>query len=137
MNDFIDFQQLSLPNSPNYALACPVNHCQEKATLEVPVFPLSKSELESLTKDIMSQQPRTEFIKGSSKQAIYVQSSRVFAFKDFIHIEFLPLGAQQSSVMILSRSETGYYDFGVNKRRVQHLVEAITAQVEVYTSTTR
>lgn len=137
MNDFIDFQQLSLPTSPNYALACPADYCQGKAMLAVPIFAINKADLESITKEIMTQQPRTEFIKGSSKQVIYVQRSYVFAFKDFIHIEFLPLGAQQSSVMILSRAQTGYYDFGVNKRRVQQLVEAIAAQVEVYTNTPR
>ena len=51
------------------------------------------------------------------KQDIYVQRSAVFRFPDTIWVQPVAL-PQGSSVIIYSRSNYGYGDFGVNRERV-------------------
>ncbi len=82
----------------------------------------------------LADQPRTELAAEvqDPRQVIYVQRSAVFRFPDTIWIQ--PVGTTEgSSVIIYSRSNYGYGDFGVNRERValwlDLLREALAAEL--------
>lgn len=48
-----------------------------------------------------------------------VVSTRIFRFRDDVHVQFLQLGPRQSTLALYSASRTGYWDLGTNRRRVE------------------
>ena len=65
--------------------------------------------------------PRTEVVRIESDRVRAVQRSRVFGFVDDIEVR---LPADEPVIHVRSASRAGYYDFGVNRRRVERLREA-------------
>jgi uncharacterized protein (DUF1499 family) len=47
--------------------------------------------------------------------------SAVFGFVDVAELELVPSGPEGGAVHFRSRSRTGVYDFGVNRRRMEEL----------------
>lgn len=48
--------------------------------------------------------------------------SRVFRFVDDVEFEILP---EEGSIQVRSASRVGYWDFGVNRRRIERVRDAL------------
>jgi len=114
-----DLRELKRAESPNDALACPTGICTTQADFESPVFGATPEAVLRALQQAVESQPRTELaaVVPDPKQVIYVQRSAVFRFPDTIWVQPVAL-PQGSSVIIYSRSNYGYGDFGVNRERV-------------------
>lgn len=130
--DAVDFKHLELPNSPNYYWVCPVTYCNKAPSEHAPVFDVGKSKLQKIGDKILKAMPRMQLIKADTAESkfFYVQKSLVFRFPDYITIQYIDVSPQQSSVALLSRSKYGYYDFSVNKKRVQSILRQLQKGVD-------
>ena len=126
-----DLRTLARSSAPNDALACPNLTCAAKADVESPLFSLGSEELGAIVRSIISAQARTEFVGEDPDigQLIFVQRSRIFGFVDTIWIQTVDL-EPKASVIMYSRSNVGFWDLGVNRRRVQTWLSEIESAVE-------
>lgn len=129
---YTDFHHLSRPTSPNYYLACPHNYCNIKPDVVSPTYMLPVQKLEQLWLLSIKNEPRFTLRDQKDSQYEYVQRSLVFRFPDNVSVRFVSLSQDMSSLAILSRSQYGYYDFAVNKRRVTRLLKQLTSVVSAY-----
>lgn len=122
----MDLRTFERGTSPNNALVCPTGVCRAKADGKSPVFPLAQKNLMERVKRVISVQPRTQLIASDEAldQLVFVQRSRLFGFPDTIWIQGLAVDAG-SSLIIYSRSNYGYSDFGVNGDRVRRWLAAL------------
>jgi len=72
----------------------------------------------SLLVDHVSQLPRTQIVQQDSRYLYVECSSQVFGFVDDLEFHLRP---EQKIVAVRSSSRTGYYDFGVNRSRIEKL----------------
>ncbi|MGF1474830.1 MAG: DUF1499 domain-containing protein [Geminicoccaceae bacterium] len=114
---------------PNDYLVCPPGLNDAEIDREAPVFPVSVDRLEQAVIEVVNQAPRTEILsrEAASRRYRVRQTSRWLGFSDQIDLSFHEIGAETSTVCIYSRAIHGYYDFGVNKDRVERWL----AQVNV------
>ena len=68
--------------------------------------------------DTLRDFPRTTIIKMTDRYLHAECKSRLFRFADDLELQLDP---SANVIEIRSASRTGYYDFGVNHRRVSHL----------------
>ena len=116
----LDPTTLARPDSPNNGLICPQNVCAAKADQAPPIFAMPPDRLLARWESTIRAEPRTT-ITAVDKAAGLIeaqQKSRVFGFVDIIAIKVLPAASGGSTFAAFSRSTAGYYDFGVNKRRL-------------------
>lgn len=115
-------------DAPNDALACPLNFCQGRANYTVPNFQFSKAALAVKFREIIKSEPRTTLLHSNPglDQLIFVQRSRLFGFPDTIWVQFVDLRSE-SSLIIYSRSNYGYWDFGINGKRVKSWLKKLKA----------
>ena len=129
-----DLRELERADSPNDALACPPGACKAEADFETPVFAATPEAVMQALRQAIEDQPRVELAAEVPEpaQVIYVQRSALFRFPDTIWAQpvTLPRGA---SVILYSRSNYGYGDFGVNRERIALwlglLREALAAEI--------
>lgn len=124
-SQFYNFDAMSLPTSPNYYLMCPEKFCSASVKHGIsPVFHRTVQSLQEEWQRLMLRQPRVRYLGRNSEnnQWLYVQYSFFWNFPDFIHIRFISLGENQSTLMVMSHSLFGHSDFGVNKKRVESWV---------------
>ena len=117
---FVAPHEVERTGEPNDFLICPVSVCAE-ADEFAPVYAVSASALFNDWLDILDAAPRTTIIDNNpSKGTIHAQQkSQIFGFVDTIFIETMEM-PEGSSFTAFSRSETGYYDFGVNRQRLEY-----------------
>lgn len=122
----VDLRTLARSTSPNDALACPAGACRAKADFESPSFAVGGAALMDAARRVVAARPRTELVATDTAldQLVFVERSRLFGFPDTIRVQGVPAGAG-ASVIIYSRSNYGYWDFGVNRARVQALLAAL------------
>jgi uncharacterized protein (DUF1499 family) len=117
-----DLQNLSLPFTPNYYLICPKDYCNVQPNEYSPVYNLSAEDLFNAWNQLVATQPYMN-ITGTipaKAQYEYVQKSLLFGFPDYITVQFIATSDTTSTLAIYSRSRYGFYDFGVNKKRLQN-----------------
>ena len=114
-----DLRKLDRASSPNDALACPPATCTAEAEMESPLLALEAEQLREIVRNVVSAQARTEFAGEDPDigQLVFVQRSWLFGFPDTIRIQTVDLESD-TSLIIYSRSNAGYWDLGVNRRRV-------------------
>ena len=76
----------------------------------------------SIQKSILSL-PRTEIIKSQGAYMHAEFKTLIMRFTDDIELFFVPA---ESLIHVRSSSRTGYYDFGVNRNRVEKLRQLMT-----------
>jgi uncharacterized protein (DUF1499 family) len=115
----VDWQQIK-STRPNQYLVCPPQHCHQ-ADAQSPAFNLAIGQLKHAWTTVINQQANTELatIDAATHTYRYIQRSRVFRFPDVITVQFIALGSGQTTLAIHSGALLGYYDFGVNRRRVK------------------
>lgn len=128
----IDFSELTPPRRPNWCLALPEAWKGAHAKLSVPSFPVARGRLREATVHAIREEPRTNLIRldKQARQAEFEQRSAIFGFADRVVIEFVELGPEESSLAIYSRSKTGYWDLGVNCRRIRRWLAAVASELE-------
>lgn len=130
LQDF-DFARLQRPQSPNWYLMCPrgtkCSHCRR----ETPIYEVDLARLRSEFFEVVSAAPRVALIADAPALNRYrfIQKSRLFKFIDEITVEFISLGPQRSSLCIYSRSRRGWWDLGVNGRRVKRWLKKLAQRV--------
>jgi uncharacterized protein (DUF1499 family) len=127
--ELIDFDTLSPPDSPNNWLIAPLDFTTAHPDETAPIFDVPAERLARAWMRFVQQQPRTTVV-AVSKDGLQIeaeQRSAVFGFIDRISARFVPLDPDRSTLIAYSRSEVGYWDLGVNRRRLQHWLLALTA----------
>lgn len=132
-NAFPNLRELTRPSSPNSAFAAP-EACSTVAEvdLKAPVFALPATELFGVALALWSVEPRVTCVYSDvdALRAAFIAKTAVFRFKDDIYVEFVPIGTDQSSVIMYSKSRVGYSDLGVNRKRVDQWLNVLRQHVE-------
>ncbi|MBK1668046.1 hypothetical protein CKO28_08350 [Rhodovibrio sodomensis] len=123
----LDFDTIPRKRTPNSALALPAHSARDDAELESPVFSAAVEQLRDAVVSIAAREPRTHLLHldREAMQAEFEQSSKLFRFPDTITVAFEPVDATHATLSIYSRARFGYYDFGVNRKRVQRWLDLL------------
>lgn len=124
----LDLRSVARAWSPNDALACPVGRCSAEADLEVPVYALTSEVLAALIHGIATAEPRTEQVAESVAldQRIYVQRSETLGLPDIIRVQLVSL-PEGASAILYSRARYGFWDIGVNRKRLRRWLATLEA----------
>ncbi len=122
----IDLRDLARGSAPNEALACPPGVCAASADFETPRFDLPAERLREILSAIAAGEPRSELVAESAEldQRVYVQRSRVFGFPDVVRVQIVAL-PEGVSAILHSKSGFGYWDLGVNRKRLERWLERL------------
>lgn len=125
----IHFETLKKSRKPNSYLIAPEALCPFTPDEISPVFDVNKEALMQAFDHMVTAMPNTERVSIKSvtekNQADYVQYSKGLGFPDTVTIQTLDAGDGKSTLAIYSRAHYGYRDFGVNKKRVKGLIQAL------------
>lgn len=128
----LDFRHLKLKGSPNEYLVAPDSLCKEAVPhCPADIYDVPASELRDAVMHVVTRQPRIE-LAGMDEDNMafeFVQYSSVLNFKDMISIRVIPVDGKNSTLAIFSRSKSGYYDFGVNRKRVDSWLEELEGEI--------
>jgi uncharacterized protein (DUF1499 family) len=75
-------------------------------------------------KEVISTLPRTTIITVSNNYMCAEARSRIFRFVDDLEFQLRP---QQNIIAVRSAARLGYYDFGVNRRRIEEIGKRLQA----------
>lgn len=114
-----DFKTFERSAKPNSYLICPAHYCAAHIDAIAPVYPVSVTALMKAWQKMIDAQPRILVIYHDDHDYQYVQRSLIFRFPDKIYVRFIPLENDMSTLAIYSHSVYGYYDIGVNKKRIE------------------
>ena len=125
---FTDLRQVGRSQRPNDALACPAGACAAVAEFDVPPYPVTAVHLLQQAEAIFSAEPRTKLIARYENPAglVFVQRSRICRFPDTVRVQAVDVD-DGASLIIYSRSDYGFWDIGVNRRRVRRWLSALQA----------
>jgi uncharacterized protein (DUF1499 family) len=131
--EYLDFAQLQRRGSPNDWLVAPAEEpAHLRADAQSPRFPLPAEELARQWADLVASRSRTRII-GISPDGMAVEAEQrtsLLRFVDRVSFRAVPLDAGTSSAYVYSRSQVGYWDLGVNQRRVTRWIEALQQAVQ-------
>jgi uncharacterized protein (DUF1499 family) len=122
-----NFKTLQRDNKLNSYLICPEHYCQTRVDAISPDYAVSVDQLIIAWQKMMAKQSRTTLLYHSVYDYQYVQRSLLFHFPDYIHVTFISLPNEKSTLAIYSHSVYGYYDLGVNKKRVEKYLAELSA----------
>lgn len=124
----VDFETLRRPGSPNTYLAAPAGLCREaRADREAPVFSAPPRSVYDAWLRVLDGQPRTSVVHADPEGLVVeaVQRSALIGFIDDITARVLP-APSGATIAIYSASRLGRYDFGVNRKRVEAWLAALS-----------
>lgn len=127
----LDFTTIPARRPPRACLACPRGWSRRDADIITPVFDLTLEQLREAVVAIASAEARTHLIRldKEASQAEFEQRSRFLGFPDIVTVAFEAAPGGGASLAIYSRARYGYYDFGVNRRRVARWLAALERRV--------
>jgi len=110
---------------PNDYLVCPQGRC-DGADATAASYRLSDDQLYQRWLTVVRQAPRTRLIATDRDERLIhaEERSRIFRFVDTILVRIVADGGG-SSFIAYSRSELGYGDLGVNRRRLERWIAAL------------
>ena len=109
------------PDSPN----CVASDAEDEPHRIAPLrFSTPAAEVWQRLQEQVAKLPRATVVSESPGYLHVECRSRIFGFVDDLEFE---LRAAQGLIAVRSASRTGYYDFGVNRRRVEALRAALLA----------
>ena len=117
----VDFRRLKGRSSPNTYLCYPNGFdCALTADDSSPIFSVDATQLKNCWWQLLKKERSVNVIHddASLRRMVCVQRSRIFKFPDIIDVQFIVMTEEKSSLAVYSRSKYGYYDLGVNRRRV-------------------
>lgn len=89
-------------------------------------YPVSREEVHGILVDVLLAWPRTEIVMARDDYIHAVQRSRCFRFVDDLECH---LPADERLVHMRSAARIGWYDFGVNRARVERLRRAVNQRL--------
>jgi uncharacterized protein (DUF1499 family) len=126
----LDFTVVRTPSRPNAWLVAPPATIDGEASEPAPVLPMAAPAAAAAWLAIIESEPRTGVI-AISPDGLRIeaeQRSAGFGFVDRISAWFIPMGNGRSTLAVYSRAQTGYWDLGVNKRRVRDWLQRLAAE---------
>lgn len=125
----VDFATLTPTDNPNRFLICPSELCAAAADVESPVFEVPVERLAERWREVIAAQPRVEQLSGDGegRHFDYVQRSGRFRFPDIITVRLIAVSPSRSTLAVYSRAIYGRKDFGVNRRRIEAWIDALSA----------
>lgn len=117
----LDFAEVKTPSRPNAWLVAPAGMVEGVPSEPAPVLPMSAETAAAAWREIIESAPRGRVI-AVSPDGLRIeaeQRSAGFGFVDRISAAFTPIDGGRSTVAVYSRAQTGYWDLGVNRRRVR------------------
>ena len=126
----LDPLSLARTGKPNDALLCPTGKaCAAKPDGEAPWYPVEPPTLLAAWRAVLEGTPRIAFDRSADgERLVGTVRSRVFGFVDRFAVQIVG-GEGQASYAAYSRSLQGYYDFGVNRRRLEDWQRAVAARL--------
>lgn len=87
---------------------------------KVAPFPILGGLPESIKRldELLAKLPRAECLVSEKTRLHYTIRSKLFGFIDDLYIEYHP---EDNTLQVCSKARTGFYDFGVNRRRILQL----------------
>jgi uncharacterized protein (DUF1499 family) len=127
MSEFLDFQTLERPKSPNTYLVAPagfVDHAHPDE--EGPIFFCSPESLFSQVEALVAMRKdwRLKALDAQAGRISFIAVSKLLKFKDDVDIAILPDDGK-STLAIYSASRVGYSDLGANAKRVKELLASL------------
>ena len=152
----VDFAALHAASRPNRYLVAPPGLCPDgDADEEAPAFSVPVDVLREAFRVAAFAEPNAQFVDGGGAQDRYLVRSRLLGFPDRLVAEFRPLGLpggfaaaadtisatpgmaasrhDASTLAVLSESQLGHSDLGVNKARVRRILGRLKARLPVLT----
>jgi uncharacterized protein (DUF1499 family) len=119
--EVVDFAKLQPSRAQNRFVHCPPDLCPSSANAPSPTFNMKWERLRDYWREIVATQPRVELVSqdAGGHRLTYIQRSALFRFPDIVTVEFRPMGADRSTLALMSCSRYGRSDFGVNAARVE------------------
>jgi uncharacterized protein (DUF1499 family) len=125
----VDWATLKRHRTPNDALVCPAGHCPyAKADDEPKVYAMAPADLLARLRAVARAEPdvvEQPCEPNRDHTARFIQYTRLMRFPDTIDVEAIPVGNNQSTLAIYSRSLVGRKDFGVNRARLKRWFAAL------------
>ena len=125
----VNWSTLTRHATPNDALVCPARHCPNATPDSEPkTYPMAPSELLARLRRIALAEPDTTELScgpDCDRTARILQHTRLMRFPDTIDIAVFPVGDNQSTLAIYSRSLIGRSDLGVNRARIARWLAAL------------
>lgn len=128
----LDFAVVKTPSRPNAWLVAPPGIVDGMPNEPAPVLPMTAAAAAAAWRGIIEEAPRTRII-AVSPDGLRIeaeQRSKGFGFVDRISAWFIPHDGPRSTLAVYSRAQTGYWDLGVNKRRVRDWLSRLQAKAE-------
>lgn len=115
-----NLQNITLPKFPNYYLICPQNYCNVTPNEVSSTYPISADDLFNAWNFMMTQQRYVTVLDSvpSRGQYDYITKDFILDFPDEVTVQFIALTDSTSTLAVYSRSMYGFYDFGLNKKRL-------------------
>lgn len=97
-----------------------------------PVYPVSAQRLADAWAAVVRAQPRATIVAVSDDglRIDSEQRSRLMGFVDRIAMRAVPVDDNRATLAVYSRATIGYYDFGVNRRRVEAWLAELAQRLE-------
>ena len=135
MSLFINFQELKLKKTMNQYLVFPGHlEIKIKPNIYSPIYSCDPISLQKHWNKVVSNQRGVGDIVNDKKNYRFrcVQYSKVFNFPDIVDVAFYNFETGLSTIAIFSRSKYGYYDFNVNKNRINLWLENLNEYVTIH-----
>jgi len=125
-----DFASLKRPGSPNDFLMTPPGFDSASPDKFSPEFPIDAGLLTLELLRITGEMPRTRLVKREAGNRLqFEQRSGLFLFPDFFTIQVIALPGNNSTLAAYSGSVFGHSDLGVNRRRIEGIVEKLQNRI--------
>jgi hypothetical protein len=128
--ELVDPTEVRPPDRPNNYLVCPPGLCAAPPAAASPEIDRPLVEVERVWLEVVNESPRVEQLAHDPTRHLYlfVQRTPLLGFPDLISVRFLARDAR-SSLAVYSRSVYGYWDLGVNRRRVENWLAGLRARL--------
>ncbi len=124
----------NLKDSINVITDCPsAPHCvsshasDQDRQISAILYKGSLQDFQTKIKTAIGQLPRTEIVKAEGPYVHAEATSAILRFTDDLELYFVQA---ESKIHVRSSSRTGYYDFDVNRSRVEKLREIISGNAQ-------
>jgi uncharacterized protein (DUF1499 family) len=125
----LDFAAVKTPSRPNAWLVAPPGVVDGVPSEPAPVLAMQAPAAAAAWRKIIEGEARTRIL-AVSPDGLRIeaeQKSAAFGFVDRISAWFIPLDGGRATVAAYSRAQTGYWDLGVNKRRLRSWLGRLAA----------
>lgn len=129
----VDPIEVTRTGRPNDALICPETACAD-ADRSTPIYPVEPARLAEAWRGVVAMEPRASVVAEDQGRMLLLarQRSAVFGFTDTVAVRVVPGPTDgSSSFAAYGRAEVGFYDFGVNRRRLADWQAAVERELGV------